>query len=232
MDEKSLKLELRVRTAEWGADLCGVATASSLEGAPTGHRPTDIMPGAKSVIVLAKRLPLEAITNRHLLTMYTRACSTSMMMLDTIALHLACWLEDQGGRAVAIPADDPYTSWDEENMRGMGDLSHRHAAVAAGLGQLGKNSLLLTPQYGNRVHLVTVLTDLYLEPDLPPNEALCPAECRICLDLCPTGALDGNQQVVQKLCRPQIDKKLPRGYSVYGCWECRRACPVGRVNHS
>lgn len=228
MNGAVLKTELLLQAAELGADLCGVATASSLAAAPVGHRPTDIMPRAQSIVVLARRLPKEAITNRRLYSLYARACSTSMIMLDTIALKLACWLEDQGGRALPIAADDPYTYWDAENMRGMGDISHRHAAVAAGLGVLGKNSLLVTPQYGNRIHLVSILTDLHLQPDQPLTQDLCDPECRLCLDICPTGALDGNRQVIQKLCRPKIAHELPRGFSVYGCWECRRVCPVGR----
>ncbi|MGE5381593.1 MAG: hypothetical protein ACM3NT_11075 [Methylocystaceae bacterium] len=228
MNRQELKANLVGKAAELGADLCGVAEAAALADAPSGHRPADIMPQAKSIVVLAKRLPREAITNNRLFTMYSRACTTSMAMLDTIALRLSCWLEDQGGRATGIAADDPYTSWDEANLRGMGDLSHRHAAVAAGLGRLGKNALLVTPQYGNRVHLVSILTNLDIEPDQPLKEEICPPECRICIDVCPTGALEGDHQVIQKLCRPRIDHKLPRGYSVYGCWECRRVCPVGR----
>jgi epoxyqueuosine reductase QueG len=110
----------------------------------------------------------------------------------------------------------------------MGDLSHKHAARAAGLGVLGKNSLLITPQYGNRVHLVSVITDLDLEPDPLVEEELCPPNCRLCLDACPAGALKGDRVVVQKLCREIIGKTLPKGYWVYHCWECRRSCPAGK----
>ncbi|HUW63516.1 MAG TPA: hypothetical protein VMW83_02285 [Spirochaetia bacterium] len=102
----------------------------------------------------------------------------------------------------------------------MGDLSHKHAARAAGLGVLGRNSLLITPQYGNRVDLVSVITDLDLEPDSLPH-------CRLCLDACPAGALKGNQVVVQKPCREIIGKTLPKGYWVTACWECRKVCPAG-----
>jgi len=136
-----MKSKLKLKCLAWGADLFGAASVTRLDAAPDGHRPTDIMPQAKSIIVLAKAIPYEAVINHRRLTVYARACSISMSMLDTIALQAACWLEEQGGRALAIPADDPYTSWDEQELRGMGEISHRHAAVAAGVGQLGRKSL-------------------------------------------------------------------------------------------
>ncbi|WP_088186575.1 hypothetical protein [Desulfosporosinus sp. FKA] len=61
--------------------------------------------------------------------------------LDYIASDVAVFVEKVGGKAIPIPADGPYNYWDEENHRGMGDLSHKHAAQAAGLGILGKNSV-------------------------------------------------------------------------------------------
>lgn len=59
----------------------------------------------------------------------------------------------------------PYFHWDEGTHYAAGDLSHKHAAVVAGLGVLGKNTLLITPQFGNRVNLVSIVTDLEIEPD-------------------------------------------------------------------
>lgn len=223
-----LKAQLGQQCKTWGVDLYGIAAANSLSSAPEGFRPLDLMPKAKSVVVLAKQIPKETVINQRRLSTYARSCTTSMAMLDTAALQAACWLELQGGRALAIAADDPYTAWDEAMQHGMGDLSHRHAAVAAGLGRLGKNSLLVTPQYGNRVHLVSVLTDLVLEPDQPIPGDPCPPDCHLCTEVCPAGAINDNRTVTQNLCRPQINHTLPRGYSVYGCWECRRVCPLGR----
>lgn len=231
MEPVELKAQVKAAAKGLGADLVGIASIERFAGAPAGSKPTDIMPQAQTVIVIAKRIPLEIIKNRNLLTTYTSSFQNLFIRLDGIAFDVACFLEDLGARALPIPADDPYTRWDSENLHGMGDLSHRHAAVAAGLGTLGKNTLLLTPEFGNRVSLVSIITDLNIEPDPIIEQELCLPNCSLCIDACPAGALSSGDSVVQKLCRSQINTELPRGFSVYGCWECRRVCPVGGVPH-
>ena len=89
-----------------------------------------------------------------------------------------------------------------------------HAAVKAGLGKIGKNGLLLTPQYGNRITLVSILTDLVLLADSPLTEMLCPPNCHRCLDACPTKALKGNGIVEQKLCRSHVSTTSDRGHAL------------------
>jgi epoxyqueuosine reductase len=64
-------------------------------------------------------------------------------------------------------------------------------AVDAGLGELGRNGLLITPQYGSRVRLCKVLTDLPLKPDKPIDfgvQEYC-EECKKCLENCPVHAI-------------------------------------------
>ncbi len=57
------------------------------------------------------------------------------------------------------------------------------------MGVMGRNTLLITPQHGNRVHLVSVITDLELKPDQPLAWNPCPDGCRLCLEACPVGAI-------------------------------------------
>lgn len=223
----SLKEEIKATALNLGADLVGVASVDRFIGAPPGFNPADIMPQAKTVVVMAKKVP-DQLVYGSLATALTNTCQALHRRLDYIACDLAVFVEKKGGQAMPISADDPFTYWDEENRHGMGDLSHKHAAQAAGLGILGKNSLLITPQYGNRVHLVSVITDLDLESDPLVEEELCPPECRLCLDACPAGALKGDQVVIQKLCREIFGETLPKGYWVFACWECRRVCPAGK----
>ncbi|NPV69214.1 MAG: hypothetical protein HPY55_01035 [Firmicutes bacterium] len=52
----------------------------------------------------------------------------------------------------------------------------------------GKNSLGITPKYGNRVDLVSIITGLPLEPDPLCEEDLCPEKCWLCLEACAAGA--------------------------------------------
>ena len=227
----SLKKEIKAIALSMGADLVGVASLERFNGAPLGFNPADIMPRAKTVVVMAKKMP-DQLVYGELATAYTNTFQALIRKLDEIACDLAVFLEKRGGRAMPIPADDPCTYWDAKNCRGMGDLSHKHAAQAAGVGILGKNSLLITPQFGNRVHLVSVITDLDLEPDPLVEDDLCPQKCRLCLDACPPGALKGGQVVIQKPCREFVGKTLPNGNWVYACWECRKVCPASKKSYN
>jgi len=209
-----------------GASLVGFTAAHAMDGAPKGFRPTDIMPAARGIIVLAKVLPKGIITSDNA-AVYTLHHTKLLEQLDTLAYDVTLFIEQHGGMAIPIPADDPYFHWEEDRKHGMGLLSHRHAAVKAGLGSLGKNALLITPQYGNRVRLVTVLTDIAFES---PQEVtdLCLTDCHRCVDVCHSGAQTGSYFVEQKTCRHYMSTKSDRGHSLYCCWQCQAACPAGQ----
>ncbi|RPI79734.1 MAG: epoxyqueuosine reductase [Desulfobacteraceae bacterium] len=207
---------------ERGADLVGITSVERLAEAPAGSRPEDSLKGAKSVISLAKCFPAGALFSRP--ANYGSTMLSIYNYLDHIAVDVANYLEQKGGRAIPMLADAPYDHWEVENTYGRGNLSHKHAAQAAGLGRMGKNTLLLTPAYGNRVLLASVITDLALEPDPLVQEEFCIDGCTKCIEACPVKAIAPGK-VTQKLCRTNVMTKLPRGKEVYGCWECRKACP-------
>ncbi|MBW2342159.1 MAG: epoxyqueuosine reductase [Deltaproteobacteria bacterium] len=209
-----------------GADLVGIASVSSFEGAPDGHKPEDILPDAKTVIVLAKRIPNGVVMDGPA-TSYHNMMIIFYEQLDLIAHEMAIYIEQQGGVAIPVPSDDPYYDWNPDKVHGRGDLSHKHAAQAAGLGKFGKNSLLITPEFGNRVQLVSVVTNLNLEPDPLVEDKLCPSKCIICIESCPVKAITNGQQVNQRVCRSHMFLKLPKGQIIYVCRECRKVCPVG-----
>ncbi len=208
-----------------GADLVGVAPVERFTGAPAGHHPEDILPGAKTVIVCARRIPSGALEGPA--TAYHRAMEVAHNHLDYVAAQVALWIEQNGGRAVPVPADEPYAYWEAERSYGRGDLSHKHAAEAAGLGRLGKNSLLITPQFGNRVHLVSIVTNVTLPPDPVLDWEPCPKGCTLCRKACPAGPIGENQQVDQALCRPAMVERLPKGRTIESCRACRKVCPAG-----
>jgi epoxyqueuosine reductase QueG len=209
-----------------GADLVGTASVSRFDGAPDGHKPEDILPDAKTVIVLAKRIPNGVVMDGPA-TSYHNMMIIFYDQLDLIAHEMAIYIEQQGGVAIPVPSDDPYYDWNPDKVHGRGDLSHKHAAQAAGLGKLGKSSLLITAEFGNRVQLVSVVTNLSLEPDPLVEDELCPSKCIICIESCPVKAITNGQQVNQRVCRSHMFLKLPKGQIIYGCRECRKVCPVG-----
>ena len=223
---ENLKKKMKKFVLSKSADLVGIASVSRFEGAPDGHKPEDILPDAKTVIVLAKRIPNGVVMDGPA-TSYHNIMTTLYNQLDLIAHEMAIYIEQQGGVAIPVPSDDPYYDWNPDKVHGRGDLSHKHAAQAAGLGKLGKNSLLITPEFGNRVQLVSVVTNLNLESDPLVEDELCPSKCIICIESCPVKAITNGQQVNQRVCRSHMFLKLPKGQIIYGCRECRKVCPVG-----
>ena len=207
-----------------GAELVGVAPVERFEGAPADHHPADILPGAKSVVVCARPIPSGAFDGPA--TSYQIVMDAVHLQLDLLASQVALFLERESGKAIPVPSDEPYRHWDAERSYGRGDLSHKHAAQAAGLGKLGKNSLLIAPRFGNRVHLVSVVTDIALAPDPVMDWEPCPERCTLCMRACPAGAIGEGQRVDQALCRSVMIQRLPRGTVVEGCWACRQVCPA------
>ncbi|MGB2698068.1 MAG: hypothetical protein WBD28_09475 [Candidatus Zixiibacteriota bacterium] len=133
-------------------------------------------------------------------------------------------MENYGIKAVLIPTDDPYEHWEPERSYGRAILSLRHAGHLAGLGVLGRNTLLLNKDYGNMVQIGAVLVDIELQEDPIATYEGCPPDCSICIDSCPQGALDG-KTVNQQLCRPLSNYITEKGYILKRCNLCRRVCP-------
>ncbi len=111
----------------------------------------------------------------------------------------------------------------------------REAAARSGVGFYGKNTLLITRRHGSWVVLGTVVTDVELEPT-PPFAADC-GECRLCIDACPTGALDEPGTLDSTRCLSywsQSAHPIPHEYEpemgaqVYGCDICQDVCPWNR----
>jgi epoxyqueuosine reductase len=111
----------------------------------------------------------------------------------------------------------------------------REAAARAGVGFYGKNTLLITRTHGSWVVLGTLVTDVEIEPS-PPLELDC-GSCRLCIDACPTGALDEPGTLDSTRCLSywtQAPAAIPEDYraelgaSVYGCDICQDVCPWNR----
>ena len=206
-----------------GADLCGIANADAFAGAPEGFRPTDIFEPCRAVVVFAKSMPrgTACVAPR---IVYNRANDVNTLEVDRMGLLAARALEDLNMTAVPLPADSPYDYWDEERLEGRGILSMRHAAVLAGLGRFGKNTLVINERFGNMITIGAILVDRDLTTDSPAKD-LCIVGCRRCLDACPQNAL-GGASVIQKRCRPHTYETNARGFGVVNCNVCRIVCPM------
>jgi epoxyqueuosine reductase len=111
----------------------------------------------------------------------------------------------------------------------------REAAARSGVGFYGKNTLLITKRHGSWVVLGTLVTDVEIEPT-PPLGADC-GSCTLCIEACPTGALDEPGVLDSTRCLSywtQSSEPAPEPYrealgaSVYGCDICQDVCPWNR----
>lgn len=216
------KINVKDMSAGYGADVCGVADIGRFGGAPDGFHPADILPEAKSVIIFGRQF-LKSVFKTDTNVPYTMVRNMLLQKLDEISLQLSLGIEAEGFMAVPVPSSAPYEYWDAERRHGRGILSLKHAAQLAGVGSIGKNTLLINKQFGNRLWLGAVITDMELEPD-PPVKNLCPESCRICIKACPQGALDGTT-IDQKKCRQISFSETEGGEMILTCNTCRKVCP-------
>ena len=111
----------------------------------------------------------------------------------------------------------------------------REAAARSGVGFYGKNTLLITRRHGSWVVLGTLVTDVELESTRPLD--LDCGDCRLCIDACPTGALDEPGTLDSTRCLsywtqapapPPAEYRAELGAQVYGCDICQDVCPWNR----
>jgi epoxyqueuosine reductase len=101
-------------------------------------------------------------------------------------------------------------------------LPQKTVATLAGLGWVGKSSLLVAPDYGPRVRLGAMLTDGSFLTDKPVMYSGC-GDCKLCVEACPAGAIKGANW------SPGIDRSdLIDVRLCYECGLCLKACPIGR----
>jgi epoxyqueuosine reductase QueG len=192
-------------------DLAGVAAASALAGEPAGHRPADLLPGAKSVIVYGRALADGAVqaqfraleehrlSDQSAYAAYAGDLAPNILLVNA-GFEFCCWLEETFDAAAAlcpfnvtqsmIPDRTPGMFFADPYGQGM-PLDIWKAAMAAGLGEYGWSNRFLTPDYGPRQMLCAVVTTLELDADAPyAGPALCdPSRCGVCAAKCPTHAI-------------------------------------------
>jgi epoxyqueuosine reductase QueG len=220
--------EIKALAFELGADLCGIASADRFGGAPAGYSPLDLMPSCKSAIVIGRSFPAGFLQCNDPMVPYTVIRNVLSNMLDVLSINLIAKLEQKGIVAITTGAIDP-TNFDTATGRMRQVVSAKHCAQAAGLGVIGKNTLLINEEYGNMLWLVVVLTELELEPDAPVKRNYC-GNCSKCIDICPAGATgalseDGQPTLRQFECKDYAFGSVDGGDWRVKCFRCRVVCP-------
>lgn len=217
-----------------GAVLAGVSDLKSLEKLKT--YPPDLFKNFKYAISVAVSLPnsiFELITIENPGEIYAHYYQTANTLLDQITLRLSEKIVQHGYNALAIPA-----SLSIGKNKLMANAPHKAFARSAGFGWIGKNLLLITPKYGPRVRLGTVLSNIPLKPGKPLENQNC-GTCIMCIDSCPIGALKPfdfkefpkkrEEAFDAKRCHARLVKISRMDHiGVTICGVCIKVCPIGK----
>ena len=190
-------------------------------------RPKAVLPGAKSVIVLAVNYGSvdhpepPAVVTMGRVSRYAWGRDYHRVIEERLA-QLEAFIHATGGAGT-----------ESRSYVDHGPVLEKAFARQAGIGFVGKNTLLITEEFGSWVFLSVILTTLELEPGAARISEC--GSCRACLDACPTGALVAPYQLDASRCISYLtienkdeipDALIPKlnGW-VFGCDICQEVCP-------
>ncbi len=183
-----------------GLDLVGIANIERFKDAPKRMHPASIFPGARSVIVVARRIlrgnwrGIEEGTYWPNYTYFGYHGLLNSFFIPRGVYETACFVEDFGWEAVPYYPGPPEAQPPVGSVRPGAAAADVHMAirivgVAGGLGEMGWSKVFLTKKFGPRVRLSAVITDAELEPDpLVEPGSLC-NRCMACTKGCPSNAI-------------------------------------------
>jgi epoxyqueuosine reductase len=216
-----------------GADVVGIADLALLDGIQT--EPAELLHGYRRAVSIGVRLAdgiIDPIEDRPT-PLYQQHYVKVNILLDVIALKVSQYIQARGYKTLPIPASQVL---DKENWTSY--ISHKAVAVAAGVGWQGKSLLVVSPDFGPRIRLVTVLTDAAVKPDRPLKNRC--GRCSFCTEACPAEAIKNVNtnshyesrdqalhfdrclaRVTENSARPFIESPI--------CGVCIKACPWGKT---
>jgi epoxyqueuosine reductase len=225
--------KVKAKIKDLGADLVGVTDTEPLKRLRLDP-PTLLDPFCRA-IAIAISLPkavFEQIDDRPT-PLYASVYRSANGILDEIAFQTANLLQKDGFAGLPIPASQVI-----DRQHWFGAITHKAVGRMAGVGWQGKSLLLVSPEYGPRIRLATILTDAPLEVD-SPLENRC-GDCTQCADACPVGAIKGvstedryesrEEALYFSRCMEKLTNefsKLPNIDAAI-CGVCIKVCPFGR----
>ncbi|MCP4566424.1 MAG: epoxyqueuosine reductase [FCB group bacterium] len=213
--------QLKDLARHFGASAVGVCRTEKLVERfhPEIRETAKKLPFAVSIGIALQPVVLKTIIDRPNF-MYKSHYRATNTQLDNITYRLAQWISDLDHKAMPIPA-----SMVLQRFPMIGHVNHREVAHTAGLGWQGKNNLLINREYGSRLRLTTLLTDLELIADKIEDRDC--GQCKACLRKCPTEAIgETPEQFDLQKCRDQVVRfSKENNFGLLICGLCLNCCP-------
>jgi epoxyqueuosine reductase QueG len=230
-----LEYRIKIMAEHEGTDFFGVADLSTVKDKVIEQGSSFVADYPKAISI-GIRLPdtiVNALPNRNnpaVAVNYRHAYNITNLRLDLLTSKLASIIQQDGYKALAVPASERY-----DNERICAVFSHKLAAHLAGLGWIGKSCLFVTPEAGPRVRWATVLTDAPLKITGVPIESKC-VDCNECVEICPVNAFTGETFRENEPREARYDAKKceeylhnPKNDSEWTvCGLCVYICPHGK----
>lgn len=220
-----MQTKLKELATELGADIVGFC---KLKEAPVKELPDHVY--AVSIGVKLSDAVLKTIDGAPSFV-YFQHYRAANALLDQIGFRLAREIEKNDHSALPIAASQSLG----KNNPYRGVLPHKTAAVLSGLGFVGKSGLFLSNEYGSKVRLATVVTNLPLTNELPVIENGC-GNCKLCQTACPAGAIygvvpttDGERNFDAEKCSRYMKEHFQDVGRGSVCGVCIKVCPKNKL---
>lgn len=256
-DSKSLEGKIKAEAFRLGFSLCGFTTAESPEGfqhyekwllhkqhagmaylESAFHRgmrqyPDQLFPGVKTIVSLGwpyflNKANFNPEANNGLIAGYT-AKMDYHLLLPARVNELISFLHREINPDIKAQV---YTD--------SAPIMEREIASRAGLGWIGKNSCLISPEIGSAFLLAELFLDFSLQPDQPFTQDRC-GTCRRCIEACPTGCIQPDRTIDSNRCISYLtienkgsiseELRLSIGKWLFGCDVCQAVCPWNKSNN-
>ena len=211
---------------ELDVELLGVASVGKSGSKELKDRARALLPGAKSVVVFGKEIFKEVVSLLGPSKQVGEGAGGDFFgphsdylngRLTRAVYDLAGLLRKEGYRSFPLPAAG--SPVDQRNLVAL--FSYKHAAALAGLGKMGRHTMLMTQEFGPRVRLACLLIDAEMESSPVSKKNPC-LQCNACIRACPSKAL----QVPEKGKAYSMNPFACRTYRNTGltCTVCMKAC--------
>jgi len=206
--------EIKALALGLGADLVGIADTGLLKGAYLFiPELLDYFPYAISIAISVEKFGSSS-------EKIDSSFAEQIALLERVAIYVKDYINENSHEALIIHPED---CLNRKEMRPI--ISNKAVAKTAGIGWIGKSLLLVTPNLGPRVRLISIFTDMPLVPSVP-QKCQC-GDCTVCIEACPKKALKNTDFIDHPESREQV-LDVSKCEGERGCKVCMLSCPIGK----